>query len=150
VQGLTLAIERGECFGLLGPNGAGKSTTINILTGFLEPSEGAQAHTAPAPASSASHWWQCTLVIAASCPFTCCSPDWPAPCPHAGTAIVEGHDIRQDMPTIYSLMGVCPQVRCRCCAGLLQCVYVELWVACHCESLRSSFPGLPCPSPLLC
>lgn len=35
VKGLTLAVERGECFGLLGPNGAGKSTTINILTGFL-------------------------------------------------------------------------------------------------------------------
>jgi ABC-type multidrug transport system ATPase subunit len=65
VLGLTLAIERGECFGLLGPNGAGKSTTLNVLTGFLEPTE--------------------------------------------GTAVVEGHDIRHDMPAIYSLMGVAPQ-----------------------------------------
>ncbi|EFJ45135.1 hypothetical protein VOLCADRAFT_64058 [Volvox carteri f. nagariensis] len=40
VRSLTLAIERGECFGLLGPNGAGKTTTINMLTGFLEPSAG--------------------------------------------------------------------------------------------------------------
>lgn len=40
VRGLSLAVERGECFGLLGPNGAGKSTSINILTGFLEPSAG--------------------------------------------------------------------------------------------------------------
>ena len=40
VRGLSLAIERGECFGLLGPNGAGKSTTLNILTGFLEPAHG--------------------------------------------------------------------------------------------------------------
>ncbi|KAG2437860.1 hypothetical protein HXX76_005478 [Chlamydomonas incerta] len=40
VRSLTLAIERGECFGLLGPNGAGKTTTINMLTGFLEPSGG--------------------------------------------------------------------------------------------------------------
>ena len=40
VRGLSLAIERGECFGLLGPNGAGKSTTLNILTGFLEPTQG--------------------------------------------------------------------------------------------------------------
>ncbi|EFN57407.1 hypothetical protein CHLNCDRAFT_30336 [Chlorella variabilis] len=64
VRGLTLAIERGECFGL-GPNGAGKSTTLNVLTGFLDPTQ--------------------------------------------GTAIVEGHDIQRDMPTIYSLMGVCPQ-----------------------------------------
>ncbi len=40
VRGLTLAVERGECFGLLGPNGAGKSTTLNVLTGFLDPTEG--------------------------------------------------------------------------------------------------------------
>ncbi|GLI63912.1 hypothetical protein VaNZ11_007051 [Volvox africanus] len=40
VRTLTLAIERGECFGLLGPNGAGKSTSINMLTGFLEPTSG--------------------------------------------------------------------------------------------------------------
>jgi hypothetical protein len=31
---------QGECFGLLGPNGAGKSTSINMMTGFLEPSTG--------------------------------------------------------------------------------------------------------------
>ena len=40
VKSLTLGIERGECFGLLGPNGAGKTTSINVLTGFLEPSSG--------------------------------------------------------------------------------------------------------------
>ncbi|KAG2497357.1 hypothetical protein HYH03_004516 [Edaphochlamys debaryana] len=40
VRGLTLAIEKGECFGLLGPNGAGKTTTIHMLTGFLESSAG--------------------------------------------------------------------------------------------------------------
>eukprot|EP00887_Chlorella_sp_A99_P004767 scaffold4.g4767.t1 len=65
VRGLTLAIERGECFGLLGPNGAGKSTTLNLLTGFLEPS--------------------------------------------AGSARVEGLDIRSDLGAIYALTGVCPQ-----------------------------------------
>mmetsp|Transcript_33634 Transcript_33634/g.74460 ORF Transcript_33634/g.74460 Transcript_33634/m.74460 type:complete len:1035 (+) Transcript_33634:121-3225(+) len=40
VRNLTMAIERGECFGLLGPNGAGKTTSINMLVGFLEPSGG--------------------------------------------------------------------------------------------------------------
>jgi ABC-2 type transport system ATP-binding protein len=35
VDGLSLAVERGECFGLLGPNGAGKTTTIEILEGLL-------------------------------------------------------------------------------------------------------------------
>ncbi len=40
VDGLSLRVEAGECFGLLGPNGAGKTTTIEILEGLLEPDEG--------------------------------------------------------------------------------------------------------------
>jgi ABC-2 type transport system ATP-binding protein len=40
VNGLSLSIPRGECFGLLGPNGAGKTTTIEILEGLLSPDEG--------------------------------------------------------------------------------------------------------------
>jgi ABC-2 type transport system ATP-binding protein len=40
VDGLSLAVERGECFGLLGPNGAGKTTTIEILEGLLAPDGG--------------------------------------------------------------------------------------------------------------
>ncbi len=33
VDGLSLEVPRGVCFGLLGPNGAGKSTTMRLLTG---------------------------------------------------------------------------------------------------------------------
>jgi len=40
VDGLTLHVRRGECFGLLGPNGAGKTTTIEILEGLLTPDAG--------------------------------------------------------------------------------------------------------------
>jgi ABC-2 type transport system ATP-binding protein len=40
VDGLSLTVPRGECFGLLGPNGAGKTTTIEILEGLLTPDEG--------------------------------------------------------------------------------------------------------------
>jgi len=40
VRGLSLQIERGECFGLLGPNGAGKTTTIEILEGLLPATSG--------------------------------------------------------------------------------------------------------------
>ena len=40
VDALNLTVEDGEVFGFLGPNGAGKSTTINMLLGFLRPSEG--------------------------------------------------------------------------------------------------------------
>ena len=40
VNGLDLAVRRGECFGLLGPNGAGKTTTIEILEGLTQPDEG--------------------------------------------------------------------------------------------------------------
>jgi ABC-2 type transport system ATP-binding protein len=40
VDGLSLAVHRGECFGLLGPNGAGKTTTIEIFEGLLAPDSG--------------------------------------------------------------------------------------------------------------
>jgi ABC-2 type transport system ATP-binding protein len=40
VDGLDLAVARGECFALLGPNGAGKTTTIEICEGLLEPDSG--------------------------------------------------------------------------------------------------------------
>lgn len=40
VDNISFEINNGEIIGLLGPNGAGKSTTMNILTGFIEPTEG--------------------------------------------------------------------------------------------------------------
>ncbi len=40
VDGLDLAVARGEVFGLLGPNGSGKSTTIKMILGLLDPSAG--------------------------------------------------------------------------------------------------------------
>src|SRR5579885_2026021 len=40
VNGLNLAVRRGEFFGFLGPNGAGKSTTIKMLVGLLRPTSG--------------------------------------------------------------------------------------------------------------
>jgi ABC-2 type transport system ATP-binding protein len=40
VDGLSLTVDVGECFGLLGPNGAGKTTTIEILEGLLAPDAG--------------------------------------------------------------------------------------------------------------
>ncbi len=37
---ISLAVNRGECFGFLGPNGAGKTTVIRHLMGFSRPQEG--------------------------------------------------------------------------------------------------------------
>ncbi|MGE5328839.1 MAG: ABC transporter ATP-binding protein [Deltaproteobacteria bacterium] len=40
VNNLNFSVEKGEILGFLGPNGAGKTTTMNIITGYMPPSEG--------------------------------------------------------------------------------------------------------------
>lgn len=40
VDGLDLAVNRGEVFGLIGPNGSGKTTALNVISGFLPPTSG--------------------------------------------------------------------------------------------------------------
>lgn len=40
VDHLSFQIDTGKIYGFLGPNGAGKSTTMNIITGYIAPSEG--------------------------------------------------------------------------------------------------------------
>jgi ABC-2 type transport system ATP-binding protein len=41
VQDLTFTLRPGQVLGCLGPNGSGKSTTVKMLTGLLEPTQGA-------------------------------------------------------------------------------------------------------------
>lgn len=40
VDNISFQIKEGEIIGLLGPNGAGKSTTMNMITGYIEPTIG--------------------------------------------------------------------------------------------------------------
>ena len=40
VDDISFTVKDGEVVGFLGPNGAGKSTTMNMITGFIEPTEG--------------------------------------------------------------------------------------------------------------
>lgn len=40
VDGISLAVERGEIFGMLGPNGAGKSTSVEIVEGIRKMDRG--------------------------------------------------------------------------------------------------------------
>jgi len=40
VDDISFSVKKGEILGFLGPNGAGKSTTMNIITGYLSPTEG--------------------------------------------------------------------------------------------------------------
>ncbi|MFO0847436.1 MAG: ABC transporter ATP-binding protein [Gemmataceae bacterium] len=41
LDGVSLAVRRGELFGLLGPNGAGKTTLMSALAGLADPDSGA-------------------------------------------------------------------------------------------------------------
>ena len=52
LEGVDLAVERGELVGLLGPNGAGKSTLVKIACGLIRASRG-RAEVCGAPAGSA-------------------------------------------------------------------------------------------------
>ena len=71
VNGLTLDIYRGECFGLLGPNGAGKTTAVEVFEGLLSPRSGtveilgkSGGGAKPATGASASAWaWPCRKHI---------------------------------------------------------------------------------------
>ena len=40
VDNISFDVKDGEIVGFLGPNGAGKSTTMNMITGFIEPTNG--------------------------------------------------------------------------------------------------------------
>jgi ABC-2 type transport system ATP-binding protein len=40
VKDLNLSVNPGEVFGFLGPNGAGKTSTMNVLLGFVPPTQG--------------------------------------------------------------------------------------------------------------
>jgi ABC-2 type transport system ATP-binding protein len=40
VHNLNFKLEKGKLTGFLGPNGAGKSTTLNLVTGYLKPTQG--------------------------------------------------------------------------------------------------------------
>lgn len=43
VDHLSFRVEKGQIYGFLGPNGAGKSTTMNMITGYIAPTEGTVA-----------------------------------------------------------------------------------------------------------
>ena len=40
VNNISFNVKDGEVVGFLGPNGAGKTTTMNMITGFIESTEG--------------------------------------------------------------------------------------------------------------
>ena len=48
VDGMSIALRRGEMLGLIGPNGAGKTTLFNLLAGSLKPTAGTISDRRPA------------------------------------------------------------------------------------------------------
>ncbi len=40
VDGVSITINKGECYGMLGPNGAGKTTTLRLMLGLIDPEGG--------------------------------------------------------------------------------------------------------------
>ena len=39
-EDVNIKFTEGNCYGLIGANGAGKSTTMNMITGYIGPTEG--------------------------------------------------------------------------------------------------------------
>ncbi|MBI5579651.1 MAG: ABC transporter ATP-binding protein [Deltaproteobacteria bacterium] len=40
ISGLSFELAEGELLGLIGPNGSGKTTAVNLITGFVKPTDG--------------------------------------------------------------------------------------------------------------
>ena len=40
IKSMNFEVKENEIVGFLGPNGAGKTTTMNMITGYIEPTEG--------------------------------------------------------------------------------------------------------------
>ncbi len=63
IEGVSLALHKGEIVGLIGPNGAGKTTMLNFMSGFQRPHQGRVAiGTRPAAGRSAA-WFSRQGVV---------------------------------------------------------------------------------------
>ena len=58
------SVDKRQLFALLGPNGAGKTTTINMLTGFLPPTDG---NACVELTSSSAFIYQASILFLESC-----------------------------------------------------------------------------------
>ena len=40
IDGVSLTVQQGQCYGIIGANGAGKTTLLNVITGYYAPTTG--------------------------------------------------------------------------------------------------------------
>ena len=66
VQDLSFTVPDGQIYGLLGPNGAGKSTIMNILTGYLAPTQGEVKVAVPSAGAGTAGQGLCGLPAGAA------------------------------------------------------------------------------------
>lgn len=104
VDGLSFAVQVGECVGFIGANGAGKSTTMKVLMGFMFPA-GGEARVFGAPCGVAESRQRIGYLpeVALYYPFMKARELLEL---YGGLQGVSGRDLRERIPALLARVGL--------------------------------------------